>query len=166
MYGFPVEVISPVKDGEDNISSTKIRRAFQAGDFNTGVRMLGHGYPLQGTVKMGTGLGQKLGFPTCNLKLPEEKLLPPNGIYSCQVEVDAQKKKGMAYVGTKPTLPAQKVLSIEVNMFDFKGTLYDQSLLVYLEEWIRADQKFVDLDSLRCQIQQDEKTIREKQKRS
>jgi riboflavin kinase / FMN adenylyltransferase len=166
MYGFPVEVISPVKHGEDNISSTKIRKAFQAGDFNSGVRMLGHGYPLQGIVKMGTGLGQKLGFPTCNLKLPEEKLLPPTGIYSCQVKFDSRKKEGMAYIGTKPTLPAQKELSIEVNIFDFKGTLYDQSLLVYLEEWVRADQKFIDLDSLRSQIEQDEKTIREKQKRS
>jgi len=166
MYGFPVEVISPVKDGKDNISSTKIRKAFQAGDFNSGAKMLGHGYPLQGIVRMGTGLGQKLGFPTCNLKLPEEKLLPPAGIYSCQVEFDSQKKMGMAYVGTKPTVQARRELSIEVHIFDFQGSLYDQQVLLYLEEWIRPDQKFVDLDSLRSQIQQDQKIIREKQKRS
>ncbi len=164
IHDFAVEVVEPVKAGEENISSSKIRRAFAAGDFNAGIKMLGHGYPLKGTVKMGTGLGKKLGFPTCNLILPGEKLIPPSGIYSCRVELKRAKKMGMAYVGTKPTLPAQgsPELSIEVHILDFEGSLYDQSLLAYLEEWIRPDQRFADLEELRQQIRNDEKIIREK----
>jgi riboflavin kinase/FMN adenylyltransferase len=164
LYDFAVEVVAPVKVGEENISSSKIRRAFAAGGFNAGIKMLGHGYPLKGTVKMGTGLGKKLGFPTCNLVLPEEKLLPPTGIYSCRVELRGARKMGMAYVGTKPTLLAEKnpELSVEVHVLDFEGSLYDQSLLAYLEEWIRPDRRFADLEKLRNQIQTDEKIIREK----
>ncbi len=167
MYGFDVEVVLPVKYKEENVSSTKIRKAFGAGNFNAGVKMLGHGYPLRGMVKMGTGLGKKLGFPTCNLEVPEEKLLPPVGIYSCEVEFNSQKKNGMAYLGTKPTIQHEAIsaraeLSIEVNIFDFEGVLYDQPVIVYLKEWIRADQKFTDLESLKQQIEQDQKIIKRK----
>lgn len=164
LYDFALEVVAPVKTGEENISSSKIRRAFDAGDFNAGIKMLGHGYPLKGTVKMGTGLGKKLGFPTCNLILPEEKLIPPSGIYSCRVELKGARKMGMAYVGTKPTISADEnsVLSIEVHILDFEGSLYDQSLLAYLQEWVRPDQRFADLEELRQQIRNDEKIIREK----
>jgi len=168
LHGFAVEVVPPVKLGEENISSTKIRKAFQAGEFNKGAKLLGHSYPVRGTVQMGTGLGQKLGYPTCNLRLPPEKLFPPAGIYSCKVEIGSRIKDGMAYVGTKPTLRSagQKTedeLSLEVHLFDFQGILYDCTLLVYLEEWIRPDQEFKDLEALREQIRLDEKMIREKQ---
>lgn len=167
MHDFPVEVVPAVKYGPENISSSKVRRTFQAGDFNSGIKMLGHSYPLQGTVKVGTGLGKKLGYPTCNLKLPPEKLLPPEGIYSCRVDFDSQTRAGMAYLGRKPTLLAEQErertdLSVEVHLFDFQGNLYDCALLLNLEEWIRPDQKFLSIEELQKQIELDEKIIKQK----
>jgi riboflavin kinase/FMN adenylyltransferase len=162
LYDFQVEVVGPVKFEDENVSSSKIRRAFLADNFSKAVKMLGHGYPLRGTVQMGTGLGKKLGYPTCNLKLPQDKLYPPKGIYSCKVIIDEQTEAGMAYLGTKPTLSNREKLSVEVHIFDFQGTLYDRAITVNLQEWIRPDQKFADLEKLRNQISEDEKIIREK----
>jgi riboflavin kinase/FMN adenylyltransferase len=162
LYDFQVEVVGPVKFKGENISSSKIRKAFMADNFNTAVQMLGHSYPLRGTVRMGTGLGKKLGYPTCNLNLLEDKLRPPKGIYRCSVQMENQNRPGMAYVGTKPTLTDSAELSVEVHIFDFQGTWYDRVITVNLEEWIRPDRRFADLEELRNQITKDEKTIREK----
>jgi riboflavin kinase/FMN adenylyltransferase len=169
LHKFPVEVVSPVEYQGANLSSTKIRREFAMGNFNQAVKMLGHSYPLQGLVQMGSGFGKRLGYPTCNLKLSEEKLLPPAGVYSCRAEFDSQVKNGMAYVGSKPSVRAgseagDAPLSVEVHIFDFESTLYDRQILLYLGEWIREDKRFDDLEDLREQIKQDEMNIREKQK--
>ena len=162
LYDFQVEVVGPVTFKDENVSSSKIRKAFMADNFNAAVQMLGHSYPLRGTVRMGTGLGKKLGYPTCNLNLSEDKLCPPRGIYRCSIQLEKEYKPGMAYIGTKPTLSDSADLSVEVHIFDFQGTLYDRAITVNLKEWIRPDQRFADLEELRSQIAKDERTIREK----
>ncbi|MCI0531309.1 MAG: bifunctional riboflavin kinase/FAD synthetase [candidate division Zixibacteria bacterium] len=164
IHGFEVEVIQPVRINGQEISSSKIRKAFQAGNFNSGVNLLGHTYPLTGTVKMGTGLGRKLGYPTCNLVVAEEKLLPPQGIYSCRVRIDSDLKSGMAYIGSRPTVESTGELAVEVHILDFEGVLYDRAIRLELEEWVRPDRKFEKIDQLKIQIQQDERIIREKLK--
>mgnify|MGYP001448999941 CR=1 FL=1 len=130
----------------DILSSGNVRKASE---------LTGTVYRIQGLVIHGKHLGRTLGFPTANLKLPEkEPFLLAYGVYAVKVSVNNQVYKGMANAGIRPTIDG-KTLTVEINLFDFDGDLYGQTLVVDFVDRLRDEKKFNTLDELVHQIRQD-----------
>lgn len=146
---------------EGRISSSQIRAALQAGEIPQANRLLGRPYTLVGTVVQGQQLGRTIGFPTANLQLPPEKFLPRQGVYSVRVASAALETPRLAVmnIGNRPTVDGVKQ-TLEVHLLDWSGDLYGQTLTVYLEAFLRPEQKFASLDALKAQIQADCETAR------
>lgn len=140
---------------EKRISSSLIRKCLAEGDVIQAKQMLGYSYSLIGTVVKGKQLGRTIGFPTANLKLPSDKLLPRQGVYAVRVQINQKELlKGLMNFGCRPTV-AGKTPTVEVHILDWSGDLYQQPLMVELEAFLRPEQQFLSLDRLKDQIVQD-----------
>ncbi len=161
-YNYKVVEIPKEEIEEVTISSSQVRKAVAGGDVSTARSLLGHSYHFRGTVIHGDKIGQQLGYPTANLSLPSlEKLMPVQGIYAVTILCKHVLRKGMLYIGNRPTLNSNQQQSYEVNIFDFNEDIYDLEIEVFFEEYIREDIKFNNLDELREQLKIDEKNARE-----
>ena len=126
------------------------------GDIETANTMLSYRYFLTGTVTEGKQIGRKIGFPTANLSLPEEKLLPACGVYAIWVTLpDGTKRGGMLCIGHRPTVEENGKISVEAYIFDYDGDLYGKSISVHFIEKIRDEQHFASLEDLQKQLTQD-----------
>lgn len=141
---------------EQRISSTVIRQALLQGNIDHATTLLGYRYFLQGKVVEGFQNGRKLGYPTANLHVNPNKLIPENGAYL----VSTAYGYGMLNVGTRPTLHNGQQRSIEVHIFDFDGNLYGQTLTVELLHHLRKEREFATLDALQQQLATDEAQCR------
>jgi riboflavin kinase / FMN adenylyltransferase len=154
-FGFEVEEILRQDIDHVGVSSTQIRKALEAGDIDTANHFLGEPYPLSGRVIKGDKLGRVLGFPTANIDLDShDKLVPAEGIYAVTVVHETSTYGGMLYIGNRPTVNGTK-RSIEVNIFDFDKEIYGETLKIRFQKLLRADAKFIDLESLKQQLKKD-----------
>lgn len=162
IYGFDVSEISAQEVNEVNISSTKIRNAILEGDMDLAKSYLGEPFELYGKVIRGNALGRSIGFPTANLDIESEiKLIPKLGVYAVNVVLaDGTFKEGMMNIGVRPSIANHDDLSIEVNLFDFEGDLYDQYITVQLLSRFRDEMKFDSIPDLQEQLNHDKETIR------
>jgi riboflavin kinase/FMN adenylyltransferase len=140
------------------ISSSRIRRAIQNGEWSKASSMLGHPYPIRGPVIKGLGYGKKMGWPTVNLKWSERKLLPREGVYSCSASVNGSMYKGMMFIGVN-MLSAEKTVSVEANLFDFGRDVYDMEVTLYPTHFIRENARFNSPAELSRQIARDKEEI-------
>lgn len=160
LYDFVVEEIPAQEIDAVSVSSTKIRKALQAGDLETANRYLGYAYMLTGTVGRGRGLGKTLGFPTANLQLDAPyKLIPANGVYLVRSRMAGREVHGMMNIGTNPTVDGN-ALHLEVHFFDLEQDLYGAPLQVSLLQRLRDERKFESLDALRQQLEEDHRHAR------
>lgn len=144
----------------DRISSSIIRQALATGQIQHANRLLGRPYRLDGTVELGQQLGRSLGFPTANLKLPEDKFLPRWGVYSTWVQLDeGTYQPGVMNLGCRPTVAGDRP-RVEVHLLDWDDDLYEHSLKLYLMTFLRPEQHFPSLTALTAQIRQDCQTAR------
>jgi riboflavin kinase/FMN adenylyltransferase len=153
-YGFEVTAIPPVKVGHELPKSGKIREFLSQGNFNQAVKLLGHPYRLTGRVTRGEGRGAKLGFPTANLLVDSRKLIPCQGVYAGV----ALGRKCAVNIGSRPTFGSGEQL-VEVHIIGFHGSLRGKSLTVDLNQRLRDEKQFSDVDKLRSQIGRDIKNI-------
>ncbi|HIK26825.1 MAG: bifunctional riboflavin kinase/FAD synthetase [Oscillatoriaceae bacterium SKW80] len=158
-YGVKVTIVPLESCQGERISSSAIRAALEKGDVKKANRLLGRSWSLTGTVEAGQQLGKTLGFPTANLRLPEEKFLPRYGVYAVRVwlnqkESDRLSLKGVMNIGCRPTVAGTHP-TVEVHILDWSGNLYGQKLTVYLEEFLRPEKKFSSLEALKEQITTD-----------
>ena len=142
------------------VSSSKIRELLLLGDLQVANKCLGHPYMLEGMVVSGFHVGQTLGFPTANLQVAPEKLIPANGVYAVQVELDGKAYQGMLNIGTRPTLANGNNRSIEVHIFDFHDDIYEKPLKLLLIKRTRGEKKFATKEQLKRQLQQDATLIK------
>jgi riboflavin kinase/FMN adenylyltransferase len=154
--GFEVEVVGPVKYKDKPISSSRVRRAIQEGDWEDALAMLGHPYPIHGVVKRGLGYGRKMGWPTINLTWEKRKLLPREGVYSCTASVNGDLYKGMMFIGVNMLNP-EKTVSVEANLFDFDRSVYEKEATLYPRHFIRDNARFESADHLAAQIERDKR---------
>jgi riboflavin kinase/FMN adenylyltransferase len=161
-YGFTVEEIPRQDVDAVGVSSTRIRRALRAGDVATAARYLGYPYPLTGTVVHGQKLGRTIGYPTANLAPTEPlKLVPAQGIYAVWATTAAgTRHPAMLSIGVRPTIGAGLAQTIEVNLLDFSGDLYDQLLTLEFVAWLRGEEKYDGLDALKAQLALDAEATR------
>jgi riboflavin kinase/FMN adenylyltransferase len=106
-------------------------------------------------------LGRTIGYPTDNIVLNSDlKLIPGNGVYAVRVNVHGTWFNGMMNIGIRPTVVSNGGRTIEVNIFDFEETIYDETVTVqFLSKW-RDEQTFNGLEELKKQLKIDEETIR------
>ncbi|WP_298140915.1 bifunctional riboflavin kinase/FAD synthetase [Flavobacterium sp.] len=157
-YGFEVEQISAQQIDEISVSSTKIRTAILDGNITLANNYLGYNYSFSGTVVKGKQLGRTIGFPTANINIDEEyKLIPKNGVYIVKSLISGNNFYGMMNIGTRPTVNGLNQ-TIEVFFIDFDSNLYDQKITIEILDFIRDEQKFDSLESLKKQIEIDKQT--------
>ena len=160
IYDFEVIEIDAKKIKSTAVSSTKIRKAIGQGDIALANSYLGDPFTLEGVVVHGDKRGRELSYPTANIELQNKhKIIPKQGVYLIQSDIDNQVVYGMMNIGTKPTFDTTNP-SIEVHFFDWNGDLYDQTLQVKLLKWIRDEQKFDSVEELQAQIHADERYCR------
>ncbi|MBX3234859.1 MAG: bifunctional riboflavin kinase/FAD synthetase [Nitrospiraceae bacterium] len=150
-YGFEVHPVAPLRMDEEVVSSTKIRQAISAGDLRKAHRFLGRPYSIDGVVLHGAKRGTDLGWPTANLRLPAERVTPPDGVYSAQVIWRGKSFDAVSYIGTRPTFGAGERL-LEVTLLDQRLELYGELLSVRLIGRVRGDMTFLTADALSRQI--------------
>ncbi|MDD3538565.1 MAG: bifunctional riboflavin kinase/FAD synthetase [Atribacterota bacterium] len=164
-YNFKCYVLEPVKiNGEQIISSTAIKEQLKKGDIVKANQLLGYFYQINGKVIHGDKRGKKiLSFPTANIKVPAEKMLPQNGVYIALITIKKQTYKGLVNIGVKPTFEHKigrgisSDTSVEVNIFDFEGDIYNRNISISLLKKIRDEKRFTDVENLSEQIKKDKK---------
>lgn len=155
LYGFEVEEISEQDIDEVAVSSTRIRKALEAGDVALAAKYLGRFYTIQGTVKKGRQLGRTIGFPTANVQTSDpNKLIPADGVYAVKVFINNRIVKGMLNSGVRPTVDGT-THAVEVHLFDFDEDIYDQSIKIAFVDKLRDETKFDGLEALTNQLQKD-----------
>lgn len=136
----------------ENICSTRIRELLQAGDLPRAEAMLGHAFSIAGVVEPGQRLARQLGFPTANITVHPQAVLPPAGVY----EVAVGACRGIANLGLRPTIAEeQKVVRLETHLLNWQGDLYGRFLQVELRRFLRPERRFASVDELRAQIAAD-----------
>lgn len=144
-----------------HISSSVIRSFLKEGEVALANQALGYPYTIIGKVVSGYHEGRKLGFPTANLDISHfGQLVPSPGVYAVKVRMENSVvwMRGMMNIGTRPTFDGRRI-TLETNIFNFDGDIYDQLLLVSFVKRIRGERKFDSPGELREQLKEDEQTI-------
>ena len=157
-FDFEVEQISAQEINDNAVSSTKIRNAILEGNISLANKYLGYNYTFSGEVVKGKQLGRTIGFPTANIQIKESyKLIPKNGVYIVKSNFDGNTIFGMMNIGNRPTVNGENQ-TIEVNFFDFYEDIYNKIISIEILDFIREEQKFDSLDSLKSQLNKDQQT--------
>lgn len=156
--GFFTEMVAPVDDAEEVISSSRIREALQAGDCDTASRLLTRPFTVRNVVQHGDKNGRLLGFPTANLEMGQY-LRPRYGIYAVTGRLvnegpGGRILKGAANLGIRPSFDPPREL-LEPHFFDFGEDLYGQEIDVAFRAFIRPEAKFDTMNALMAQIAAD-----------
>jgi riboflavin kinase / FMN adenylyltransferase len=154
-YDFNVEEISAQDIENISVSSSKIRKALEEGNLEQASRFLGHRYSLSGKVVRGKQLGRELGYPTANLQVHPDKLIPGKGIYFAEAEFDDKTYPGMMSIGENPTTDHDNKIKVEIHLFDFSGDLYDKKLKLNIISRLRDEKKFANLTELKEALDRD-----------
>jgi riboflavin kinase/FMN adenylyltransferase len=152
--GFAVDVVTPIEIDGAIVSSTRIRNLLLAGDVGEAARLLGRPYRIRGRVVQGAKRGRALGFPTINLALPKERLLPRDGIYAMWAEMGEGRFKAAASLGVRPTFGGgERVL--EAYLLDFSGEIYGEEVEGAFVKRLRDELAFASPAELSAQIARD-----------
>lgn len=143
-----------------SVSSSVIRILLEEGKIKDANHFLGYRYYLDGVVVNGFRMGRKMGFPTANLKPScPDKLIPAEGVYAVYVYIGGIRYAGMLNIGCRPTFDNGSERSIEVNIFDFSGDIYNEKMRIEFVHYVRKEIKFGSIVDLTAQIEKDKETI-------
>ena len=154
-YGYKVEIIDKILDEGEEITSTRIREEVKQGHMQTVTRLIGFPYSITGIVEHGKRIGRTIGIPTVNLLPPDDKLLPPHGVYYSYVSYGGKHYRSISNVGVKPTVGDKNVQGVESYLYDFDEEIYGKKLTVNLLEFRRPEEKFPSVEVLKAKMQED-----------
>ena len=146
--------MTPVTLDGEVVSSTRIRQLIQAGNMEKAAHFLGRPYAIEGMVVHGSRRGHSLGWPTANLPVPAERVIPPDGVYAAATLWQQRRTESVVYIGTRPTFGAGERL-IEVYLLDQQVALYGEKITVQFIGRLRGDLVFRTADELAARIEQD-----------
>ncbi len=150
--------LTTLEEGEEPITAARIRDRLECGDVASATRLLGRPYMVSGEVVPGDRRGRALGFPTANLRVDSQKLIPANGIYVVRVRVEDEagmEYGGAASIGVRPTFGAGKPRLVEVHVLDAQPDLYGRTLVVEFVARLRAEERFDGVQALVAQMRAD-----------
>ena len=153
LYNFKLEQIPPQKENDIAVSSTKIRKLIDEGNILMANKYLCHNFILIGKVIDGEKIGRKIGFPTVNIEIDKNKLLPKAGVYAVEVEINNSNYCAMLNIG-------QLDSKVEAHIFDFSSNIYGKEITIKFCSWIRDPMIFNNNLELQRQLKIDEKAIR------
>lgn len=157
-YGFSVYALKKViYKPEDyskpvEVSSTLIKNEILRGNMEDVNRMLNRPFSMIGTILHGKHLGHTIGFPTINFAAPDDKILPPNGVYATRTIIDGKSYDSITNVGKRPTFDDGEYRTVETNIFDFQEDVYGKTAEVEFYKFIRPERKFESTDALMEEI--------------
>lgn len=153
--GFSLQVIDLLlADSDGAISSTAIREALLAGEVEQARDWLGRSYVLSGEVVHGDHRGRELGFPTANMDIWAEQVIPANGIYAGWARLGDERFMAATNVGVRPQFDGDNI-TVEAYLLDFDRDIYGQQLTFTFEKYLRPEAKFESVDALIVQINAD-----------
>ncbi len=153
--GFSVQLVESMESWDGSlVSSSRIRSSLAAGDIGDVNGCLGRPFSLEGTVIKGDQRGRTIGFPTANLAVWDELLLPSNGVYATHVLLGDDRFAAATNVGVRPTVNGRQRL-VEAHLLNFDRDLYGQTIRLEFVSYIRPEQKFSGLPALKAQINAD-----------
>jgi riboflavin kinase/FMN adenylyltransferase len=159
-YGFDVRVLrDTVMWGGEPVSSSRIRDAVKRGEIAEANGCLGHPYHITNVVRHGDHRGRKLGFPTANLHVSADRLLPPNGVYVCEAHLDRGHYPAVTNVGIRPTFNDRRP-TVEAHLLDFDADIYHAALKLDFLAYLRAEVRFPTAESLIEQMHRDKSEAR------
>jgi riboflavin kinase/FMN adenylyltransferase len=155
-FGFSVQQTPPYKKDGDIVSSSRIRFLLGVGQVKNAAKLLGRNYEVQGIVEMGDQRGRTLGFPTANLSVWAERIIPTAGVYVCRATVRGKTWGAVTNIGVRPTFEATPVPPrVEAHLLDFSEDIYGETVQIEFISRLRAEKKFESIDDLISQIQTD-----------
>jgi riboflavin kinase/FMN adenylyltransferase len=162
VIGFDVQTIKPENNGDSAISSSRIRQLIESGNVQKASEFIGRFYSVEGIVEKGDARGRSIGFPTANLVIWPNKLLPASGVYRCYTFIEGVPLLSVANIGYRPTFTndTQRVF-VEVHIINFDGDLYGKELQVQFTHRLRGEIKFPSFEELVKQIHNDIDIARE-----
>ena len=160
-YGFVVEAMPTVTEGDVRISSSAIRQALAQADFPLAARLLGHPYMISGHVIHGRKLGRTIGFPTLNLRIAHKRPAL-TGIFVVRVHgLAGQPLPAVASIGARPTVDDSGRVLLEVHVFDFAQDCYGTLVQIEFLKKLRDEEKYADLPTLTAAIARDANQARD-----
>lgn len=154
----PTRVVPLLSLGGEAVKSSRIRALLKEGKVEETRHLLGRPYGAYGVVVERDRMGRRLGFPTANLAVHPLKVLPP-GVFAVEAEGAFGRYKGVANVGTRPTLGGEE-RRLEVHLLGFAGELYGEEVRVRFLKRLREERRFPSLEALKAQIAQDVEAAR------
>jgi len=163
MRGFEVEAVPLVVLDGAPVSSTRIRALLAEGKVAETTRLLGRRYTLRGTVVTGDGRGRELGYPTANLRLYEDRVVPADGIYAVLARLGDEPalRKAAMSIGVRPTFDGA-LRTLEVHLLDWSGDLVGRPLEVEFVDWLRPELRFENAKALIAAMDRDVAETRRK----
>jgi riboflavin kinase/FMN adenylyltransferase len=162
--GFPVDIVPQFADGGRPVSSGAVRAALTEGKVVEAAELLGAPWFVSGEVIHGEKRGRELGFPTANIRLDPDCALR-HGVYAVRVDIGGRRHDGVASFGVRPMFDAGAPL-LEVFLFDFEGDLYGKTVDVAFIGWLRGEQKFDGIETLKRHMIADAAQARDVLKRA
>ncbi len=159
---FPIHVKDIVKIANQKISTSLIKNYLMKGAIKKANKMLGRYYEIVGNIIHGNSIGRTLKYPTANLNLKDNYLLPKNGVYKTICYVHGIPYISITNVGVHPTINQLNQPLVEVHIKDFSGDIYGQTVYLAFLDFIRPEIKFSNLDDLKTQIDKDFLSLEEK----
>ncbi|HHV39416.1 MAG TPA: bifunctional riboflavin kinase/FAD synthetase [Tepidimicrobium sp.] len=156
--GFLVDIIDPVSLEGDIVSSTAIRELIKLGNIEKANKFLGRNYIIEGRVVSGKNRGTKLGFPTANMELGYDYMVPKPGVYKTYTLLNDRKYSSITSIGYSPTFSDDE-LKIETHILNFNSSIYGEKIRVEFIDFIRDNIKFGTAEELIRQIEKDIQTI-------
>ena len=150
--GFRVEIVPPVEEAGDVVSSSLVRQLIQNGDVARASKLLARPHDIDGCVETGQALARTLGFPTANIGAITT-LIPKDGVYAVRIYLDQETYFGVANIGNRPTVRAGR--AVEVHIFDFDRDIYGVTLRVAFLHRLRDETRFDGIEALKRQITAD-----------
>jgi riboflavin kinase/FMN adenylyltransferase len=148
-----LQIVTPLLEGDQFVSSSRIREAISVGDVDTASKMLTRPYRVRGLVTHGMNRGAAMGFPTANLD-GIDTLVPAAGVYAAVAWWQDSPYAAAVNIGGNPTF-SETEHKFEVHMLDFNEIIYGQVLSVDILSRLRGVETFDNKDALLAQVQQD-----------
>ncbi len=150
--GMPCAIVPEQQLDGITVSSTHIRTLLEEGRLEEANRFLGHPHILSGTVVSGRKLGRTIGVPTANLRLPEDTVKLPHGVYAGKAVVEGREYLAVTNIGSRPTVGGHHV-TVEAWLLDFAGDLYEKFVILEFHKFLRPEKRFDSLEELRREIE-------------
>ena len=156
--GQQLDVVDFINFENEKVSTSTIKNLLKNGDIEKANLLLGKNFFALGKVFRDRGVGKELGYPTANIKLASQKQALKKGVYAGKVKFLDKEYKAVINVGGRPTFDLSETL-IEAHLIDFDGDLYDKTIIVEFEKFIRELVKFASVEQLKEQIERDKEKV-------